>query len=140
MLTLVLAILLPFFGKSQCYENRLAFNYNIGTPFKSGMELSFFPGDGRIGYSAGAYIYQQNTRVGGKDITSEQPEISPIGRVIFRLNQYGDFQHQVTVYGTPKQLGISYRLYYRVGDVLLGIEPTVSTKENGVNVLVSFDL
>ena len=140
MLALMLAILLPLFGKSQCYENRLAFNFNIGTPFKSGMELSFFPGDGRIGYDAGAYIYQQNTPQIGKNVSVQQPEISPIGRVIFRLNQYGDFQHQVTVYGTPKQFGISYRLYYRFGDVLLGIEPTVSTKEHGVNALVSFDL
>jgi hypothetical protein len=133
------ALLLPLFGRSQCYENRLAFNFNIGTPFKSGMELSFFPNDGRIGYDAGFYLYEKNTVV-EKNTTSEQPEADPIGRIIFRLNQYGDFQHAVTVFGTPKQIGISYRLYYRFGDVLLGIEPTVSTREHGVNALVSFDL
>ncbi|HEX4371701.1 MAG TPA: hypothetical protein VHZ50_00205 [Puia sp.] len=139
---LMLALLLPLFGHSQCYENRLAFNFNIGTPYKSGMELSFFPSDGRIGYDAGFYLYDHKTTmmVDKKSQTSEQPEISPIGRIIFRLNQYGDFQHQVTVFGTPNQVGISYRLYYRIGDVLIGIEPTVSTKENGVNALVSFDL
>ena len=131
--------LLPLLGKSQCYENRLAFNYNIGTPFKSGMELSFFPSDGRVGYDAGVYIYQNTTRV-GKNTYAQQPEISPIARMIFRLNQYGDFQHQVTLFATSKQVGISYRLYYRVGDVLIGIEPTASTKEYGMNALVSFDL
>jgi hypothetical protein len=139
---LALALLLPLFGHSQCYENRLAFNFNIGTPFKSGMELSFFPNDGRIGYDAGFYISQQDKQMmqGEKKFTSEEPRIDPIGRVIFRLNQYGDIQHQVTVFGTPGQLGISYRLYYRFGDVLIGIEPTVSTRERGVNALVSFDL
>lgn len=142
MKILMLALLLPLFGHSQCYENRLAFNFNIGTPFKSGMELSFFPQDGRIGYDAGFYLYQQNKQMiqGEKKMSAEEPKADPIGRVIFRLNQYGEVQHQVTIFGTPKQLGISYRLYYRIGDVLLGIEPTASTKEYGVNALVSFDL
>jgi|ERR1700691_4808208 hypothetical protein len=139
MRILFLILLLPLFGKSQCYENTLAFNYNIGTPFKSGMELSFFPSDGKIGYDAGFYLYERNTPV-GKNLYAEQPEADPIGRIIFRINQYGDFKHQVTVFATPKQVGFSYRLYYQFGDVLIGIEPTASTKEYGVNAVVSFDL
>src|SRR5579862_1812793 len=139
MRILILGLLLPVFGWSQCYESRLALNFNIGTPFKSGMELTFFPHDGKIGFDAGGYFYQKNT-VYGKNKILEQPAADPIGRIIFRLNEPGDFQHQVTLFGTPKQIGISYRLYYRAGDVLLGIEPTVSTSECGVNALVTFDL
>lgn len=138
MKILILTLLLPVLGRSQCFENRLALNFNIGTPFKSGMELSFFPHDGRVGYDAGFYFYQENVGQ-GKIIKSEQPAASPIGRIIFRLNEYGDFQHQVTLFGTPGQIGFSYRLYYRVGDIMLGIEPVASTKECGVNALVTFD-
>jgi hypothetical protein len=137
---LMLALLLPLLGRSQCYENRLAFNFSIGTPFKSGMELSFFPGDGRIGYGAGFLLYDQKMPVVDKTISSEQPKADPIGRIIFRFNQYGFMEHQITVFATPRQIGITYRLYYRLGDVLIGIEPTASTKEYGVNAVVSFDL
>jgi hypothetical protein len=130
--------LIPVFGKSQCYENRLAFNFSVGTPFQSGAELSFFPKDGRIGFDAGFYMYQQMEKT--EKIASVQPMADPIGRIIFRINQYGDFQHQLTVFATPKLVGVSYRLYYRIGDVMVGIEPTAATKDFGVNALVTFDL
>lgn len=137
-LAVALFPLMPLIGKSQCYEDRLAFNFNVGTPFQSGAELSFFPKDGRIGFDAGFYMYQQTEQQ--EKITSVQPMADPIGRIIYRLNQYGDFQHQVTVFATPKLVGISYRLYYRIGDIMVGIEPTAATKEFGVNALVTFDL
>jgi hypothetical protein len=138
LLVVMLFPLLPLIGKSQCYEDRLAFNFNVGTPFQSGAELSFFPKDGRIGFDAGFYLYQQTERT--EKITTVQPMADPIGRIIYRLNQYGDFQHQVTVFATPKLVGVSYRLYYRIGDVMVGIEPTAATREFGVNALVTFDL
>lgn len=131
-------LFLPLFSKAQCYEDRIAFNYFIGSPVKTGIEISYFPNDGQIGYDAGAFACITDSHKGKYD--NPQPHADAIGRIIFRINQFGELQHAVTAFITTRQIGLSYRFYYRTGDILIGIEPSASTKEFSMNILLTFDL
>lgn len=121
--------------------------YKSVSSYKAGASVSYFPENDHLGFDLGGYVYSTTKTylLDKKPFTQEDPKFDVTGRVIWRINQFGDFKHELTVFTSFHQiLGASYRFQYlwgeRTGATLIGIEPFVSIKEVGVNLIVNFEL
>jgi hypothetical protein len=118
-------------------------NFFAGTPFQMGAGVTYFPTNEHLGFDAGFSVYaaSKNYMLDTKNFSGEDAKPDATAKVIYRINQFGNWKHEITVFASFHQkIGASYRLQYLWDTVLIGIEPFISMKETGANLVVSFEL
>lgn len=125
-------------SKAQCDQSAFRFNFFVAAPFKAGASVTWFPVDEHWGVEGGVYMYQYQKRAGKYLI--EQPAVLPVGRAVYRVNQYGMFKHEITMLVTPREVGLTYRFKYDMGDINVGIEPAATTRGPACFAFLNFDL
>jgi hypothetical protein len=118
-------------------------NFFAGAPFNMGASLTYFPSNEHIGFDAGFSVYAAsvNYKLNEKNFSDENAKLDAIGRVVYRINQFGNWKQEITMFASFHQkIGGSYRLQYEWDTVLIGFEPFISIKEAGANFTVNFEL
>jgi hypothetical protein len=130
---------------AQCEPSTFVFSISPGVT-QSGaylaMEGGIWPIDGKLGFMAGALMYDE--KVIHDKGTEKLTQIDLSGRVIYKLTKVGSNCPQlITAFATVRGLlGASYRAYWSIGETqLLGVEPMyVNRLGVGVNILFTTGL
>jgi hypothetical protein len=144
ILLFTISILIFDFSYGQyCGLSTWRVNFFAGTPFKMGSSVTYFPSNEHIGLDAGFSVYaaSNNYILNGKNFSDENAKLDPIGKVVYRINQFGNWKQEITVFASFHHgIGGSYRLQYALDTVFIGVEPFVSVKEAGANFIINFEL
>jgi hypothetical protein len=143
-LLFTISILIIGFSYGQnCGLSMWRANFFGGTPFKMGASVTYFPTNEHIGFDAGFSVYaaSKNYRLNAKNFSYENAKLDAIGKVVYRINQFGKWKHEITMFASFHQkIGASYRLQYLWDTVLIGFEPFISVAEAGANLTVNIEL
>jgi hypothetical protein len=139
----ILILVFDFSYGQYCGLSMWRENFFAGAPFKMGASVTYFPSNEHIGFDAGFSVYSasKNYMLNEKNFSDENAKLDVIGKVVYRINQFGNWKNEITVYASFHQkIGASYRLQYAWDTVLIGIEPFISIKETGANFTINFEL
>lgn len=147
ILSMILTLISGFSYGQYCGLPMWRANFFAGAPYKAGASVSYFPENDHLGFDVGAYVYSTTKTylLDKKPFSQEDPKLDATAKVIWRVNQWGNIKHEFTVFASFHQLlGVSYKLQYLLGErrgaTLIGVEPFISMKETGVNLIVNFEL
>ncbi|HEY4874393.1 MAG TPA: hypothetical protein VIH86_02370 [Puia sp.] len=136
-------VIIGFSYGQYCSHSMWRVNFFAGAPFNMGASVAYFPTNEHIGFDAGFSVYaaSKNYMLNEKNFSDENAKLDAIGKVVYRINQFGTWRHEITVFASFHQkIGASYRLQYLWDNVLIGIEPFISMKETGATLTVNFEL